>query len=202
MNPQEYDEYFRSKPNKWANEKRDHFIVANLICDLPSHPNSVLDIGCGNGHTLKMLSELWPDAKISGLDFSPVAIELAKINVPSASFICRSILEDVYPPKYDLVLCCGVLEHMPDLVYALEKIKRFMKRTSWLYLEVPHNLTYSINQEEGFRRLDNGSHQLEWHLRRTTWETIIQQAGLNPVRMIAGPLASYEFTWECRMVKA
>jgi len=48
---------------------------------------------------------------------------------------------------------------------------------------------------EGFRRLNKGSRQVEWHLYRKTWEQIITGAGYEIVKSIKGPRMENEFIW-------
>lgn len=69
---------------------------------------SVLDVGCGPGHFVRMLRELGMDA--GGIDPSLDAVKL------SNGFMDRIVRADVWemPPKVaDLAICREVLEHVP-----------------------------------------------------------------------------------------
>ena len=46
---------------------------------------NILDLGCGTGHGMKLVANLFPKAKITGVDFSPVMIRKAKKNLSSFS---------------------------------------------------------------------------------------------------------------------
>jgi len=183
----EYDEHYLNNPKKWSGEARDRF-CADVVKKY--NPKSILDVGCGTGHSLKILGEAFPKAELFGIDISPVGCELAKQN-------SRAKIENVFLNKYDpgivfdLVVCLGTVEHLKDPLESLKKIKELGKI---IYLELPHNLLYSEG-EEGFRRLTTRSQQLEWHYPREKWEEIIKEAGFEIVESLVGPNAAWEFIW-------
>lgn len=49
--------------NKWA--------LRQINCT----DNKILDIGCGGGKTVYMLSKMYPEANIFGIDYSEVAVK-------------------------------------------------------------------------------------------------------------------------------
>ena len=53
-----------------------HLTVARLLPDL--HGQRILEIGCGRGDFAIHLANQYPGARISAVDFSPAAIELAR----------------------------------------------------------------------------------------------------------------------------
>lgn len=66
----------------------------------------VLEIGCGPGNITRYILTQRPDLIIEGIDISPNMIELAKVNIPGASFKvmdCRKI--DALTPGYDAIIC-------------------------------------------------------------------------------------------------
>ena len=50
----------------------------------------------------------------------------------------RDIDEDVFAKKYDLILCCNILEHVPDRDVFLENLSRFSKAGSLILVTVPY----------------------------------------------------------------
>lgn len=73
-------------------------------------PNSVLDVGCGDGRFLGLLKN---EVKtIKGIDLSERAISFAKVFNPDIDFECIDIKN--INSKYDIVLAIEVLEHVPD----------------------------------------------------------------------------------------
>lgn len=190
-----YNDVYRGKPDKWDLEWRDKFAFY-VLSRYISNPGTLLDIGCGNGHTIEYFSERWPDTSCYGVDLSDVAIEFAKERVPDAEFISGSF-EEMYvetPPK-DVVLLMGVAEHFPNLVDSLRNLKKYGEL---IYLESPNCLGYSDDKQEGFRETYKGAGQVEWHLRRSSWEDRITRAGLNIVSSWPGPTPTTEFIWVLR----
>jgi len=176
-----YDELYREHPYRWGSSGRDEFLCKNM-----SQPGSVLDIGCGNGHTLEYLSKMWEGTKLYGLDISEVALDIAKVRVPTAEFFCGTV--DDIELKVDLALLLGVAEHFEDL----KELGRVKKFGGLVYLEVPNCLAYSSSTQEGFR---GERIQKEWHLSRYTWEKIIQEQGYKIVKSLIGEGVTWEFIW-------
>jgi len=75
---EEYDRFYLHNPRIWIDDTRNQFAFSALSGYLKQAPASVLDVGCGNGHTIKYFSERWQDTRFTGLDLSPVAIKIAK----------------------------------------------------------------------------------------------------------------------------
>jgi trans-aconitate methyltransferase len=183
----EYDEHYTKNPKKWSGEARDLF-CADVVKKYD--PMSILDVGCGNGHSLKVLGDAFPNAELFGIDISPVGCQLAKQNT-RAKIDC--VFLDKFDPDiiFDLVICLGTVEHLKD---PLESLKKMKELGNLVYLELPHNLLYSEGKE-GFRRLTTRSQQLEWHYTREKWEEIIKEAGFEIVESLVGPNAAWEFIW-------
>lgn len=183
----EYDAYYTENREKWAVPARNEF--AARIC-LMLRPKTIVDIGCGNGHTLKYFAGIFPKAKLYGVDISPVACEIAS---ESGADITCAFLDKYVPPvsRFDLALCLGVAEHFEKPAESLAVIRGMAR---YLYLECPDNLAYDPG-EEGYRRLAVGSHQLEWHWTRKTWESVINQAGWKIRRAAVGKKPSWRFAW-------
>jgi ubiquinone/menaquinone biosynthesis C-methylase UbiE len=72
----------------------------------------ILEIGCGSAATFQYLREKIPNASLTGLDFSPMALELASKNNPATKFIegdARKL--PLKSNQYDLVYSLGLIEH-------------------------------------------------------------------------------------------
>lgn len=90
----------------------------------------VLDVGCGNGRTLKILTER--HAKYIGVDQSESLIKICQDKYPEYKFAVEDILNLGELPDYDFdyVFCIAVLQHLPgkDLrVQALKQLKNKIK---------------------------------------------------------------------------
>lgn len=186
-----YNTLFTKKQHAWANLDRDRFvyeIVANYIT-----PTKVLDVGCGNGHTLAYFERKLPNISYTGLDISDVGLTQAK-TITSAELINKSLEEWKTTRKFDLIINLGTIEHISDLDNSLLKLKHLLSKNGVCYFEAPNNLSYSPG-EETFRRLTCGSRQMEWHLSRQSWDTKLINAGFTIVRRYKGFKSSWEFVW-------
>jgi len=190
----EYNKCYTNNPKKWANNASDLFTF-NIISKYLKEkiPKSFLDIGCGNGHTVDLFSREWSETDCWGLDLSSVAIKLATEKVPSATFVCSSI-EDFPPQKFEVVTSIGVFEHIENHNTMFSKLHNVVGGI--LYIEVPNCIGYVISEDvEGFRRLNGGSRQMEWHLYKETWEERITSAGFEIIESIRGQSIYRQFVW-------
>lgn len=190
-----YDRIYLEAPERWTSPERDEMLVG-VLSGRPA-PSTVLDIGCGNGHTLLRLAEEYPAAQLTGIDLSREAVLLAEQRVPTASLLAGDMLElERSLGSFDLIVMLGVLEHIESPEPALLRLRHHLRPRGAMYVEVPNCLAYSNPLwGEGFRRLSRGSRQLEWHLRRDTWEATIARAGLDVVIWHKGPRPECEFVW-------
>jgi len=180
-----YNGIYKKSPNLWrGSQGRDEFVVENI-----EQPKSVIDIGCGNGHTLKHLSTVWKGTKLCGVDISRVAIDIAQEKVPEAKFVVGTIRDVV--DRFDVALVMGVAEHFRD-IYELGRVKNVLNPGGLVYLEIPNCLSYAQDKTEGFRK--EGT-QEEWHLKRETWELIIKEHGYEIVKSLVGKKPAWEFIW-------
>lgn len=189
----EYNAFYLDSPNRWASASHDEYVYKTVAPYGPAV--NLLDIGCGNGHTLQYFSERWTKSRCVGVDLSDVAIELAQKRLPSGTFICE-FWETSALVNFDMVLCVGTAEHFPDPLAGLKRLHDALTDDSIAYLEAPNCIGYpGAKQEEGFRRIQIGSRQTEWHLYRDSWEVLIDKAGLNIRQSKTGPTIYSEFVW-------
>ena len=200
ITPEFYDQIYRKNPHKWEMEDYDRLAFETLSGYFgDSRPRSLLDIGCGNGHTLEYFIKRWPDVYYSGLDISNEAIQLAKRRVPQAYYYCGALEEIVFLRNYDCLLLLGVIEHFDDLAKSLKKLRKLLTLDSICYIEAPNCIDYPESiHDEGYRKTNVGSHQVEWHLYRSTWEAIFRNAGFEIVKSLKGINMQSEFVWLVR----
>lgn len=134
--PQEYFDRIASL----SNSQSENFNKIKFILDSTSQdycPESTLDIGCGGGVLIHKMSGVWPDSKFVGVEPTPSFAQLTRNNT-KADVICSYFQSDtLYGQKFDLITCCQVLEHIPDVKDFLQNIRKHMHQSSNLYLEVP-----------------------------------------------------------------
>jgi len=86
--------------------------LLNDFMDLLAPDSKVLDAGCGAGMPIsKMLAEHFA---ITGVDFSESQIELARKNVPNATFICEDLTKLYFPEgTFDGICSYYAIIHIP-----------------------------------------------------------------------------------------
>lgn len=190
-----YNEIYRRNPSKWsANTARDGMAFLTIMSTVIKEPGSVLDVGCGNGHTLEFFKSEWPNVEYTGVDISDVALDLAKRRVPGGMFI----QELPNSGEWNIILIMGVAEHFEHPIEELRKIGKLLSPNGLIYLEVPNCIAYSPDKTEGFRKTNAGSDQSEWHWRRDTWKQAIQDAGLEIVKNYSGLNYTWQYIWILR----
>lgn len=113
-----------------------HFAQGALRHASPDRKGSVLDVGCGGGLFLKMLSER--GHSVMGLDFSLSAASAAwrQNGVP---VVCGNLAEPPLPGgSFDLVTMYHVLEHLYDPASYLDVAHSLLKPGGRLIVQVPN----------------------------------------------------------------
>ena len=94
-----------------------------------------LDLGCGNGKTVSTLVD--EGFKVSGIDFSSVAIDQCKTNFKDSDFYVGSVCELPFDDdSFDYITAVHVLEHLNDeeLSKAVEEIRRVLKPSGYVFI--------------------------------------------------------------------
>lgn len=119
----------------WYRARRE--VIAALIrrCAMPPAPAEILEIGCGTGHNLAMLSEF---GSVSAVEVDPAAREVAE------GRLGKSVLDAPLPelagvPKsaFDLVGAFDVIEHIEDDAAAVAAISGRLKLGGRFIATVP-----------------------------------------------------------------
>jgi SAM-dependent methyltransferase len=96
----------------------------------------VVDVACGMGYPLRLVLEYRP-AGLTGLDFSRVAIEIAKLLCPAGRFFEFDIFQK-YHETFDVVICTEVLEHLLHPSVALKNVLSMIRPGGCAFLTVPN----------------------------------------------------------------
>lgn len=95
----------------------------------PIKPESILDVGCGEGFSLVQLKQKGVGKKLEGVEYSKTAIALGKKVDPKLIIKFGTVYDLPYKNNsFDLILCTEVLEHLDDPGKALSEILRVSKR--------------------------------------------------------------------------
>jgi SAM-dependent methyltransferase len=108
----------------------------------------VLDWGCGSGFNCPRL--LAEGREVVGFDVSPDAIELARRCFPGVQFRVADACDprlDLAPGTWDRILCCEVLEHVPDVPAFLANLRRHLAPDGVALVTTPNRDVFSLGHE-------------------------------------------------------
>ena len=92
------------------------------------NPQSILDIGCGEGFITSLLAERFEDADVIGLDIEEEYIKFAKtFNKRKNIFYGVNGIYTLPPKTYDLILATELLEHLETPRKAIDCLKKVSK---------------------------------------------------------------------------
>lgn len=94
---------------------------------------SIADVGCAMGECVNIFQKKFKSSNVTGIDFSPVAINGAKIKFPKNNFFCESLTD--LKKRYDVIFCSNTLEHFYDPLLKLKKLASFADK--YLILLLP-----------------------------------------------------------------
>ncbi len=135
-------ELARCSPPLWKRIARQ-VIELNIVRIPPLPPGKLLEIGCASGAFLhRMASQGW---QVKGIEFSETAATSARaLGYPVYSGSLDTAPDD--GEIYDLIVGWMVLEHLPNPIKALRKLRRWARLDGWLALSVPNaaSLEFSL----------------------------------------------------------
>lgn len=142
------------------------------VSELAAHvaPERILEVGCGEGHIVNLLLDA-TNASILATDLSESVLDDARQTVSSdrVTFRVADLMEiEPVEPSPDLVVCCEVLEHLPNPQGGLEALQR--QRANWYLLSVPREPIWRmLNMARGAYLKDFGNspgHLQHWSQRQ------------------------------------
>jgi len=134
--PEEELQYFHNKID-------ERYWVVNKLLGGSKNKNSFLDIGSGEGFTLKYFKEKNWD--ITGIDFSEFGCK--KFNPDCVPHL---LVGDIYTKMtelidasktYDVIWLDNVLEHVLDPLYLLTECKKLLDQNGIIVIEVPNDFS-------------------------------------------------------------
>jgi SAM-dependent methyltransferase len=132
--PDWYDEKFAGTPEyRSPYQDSPYYFLWSVIVDRIRRDGlqRVLEIGCGTGQLAAYLLDQGIDSYV-GLDFSPRAVEYARLSAPCGRFMVEDArASDIYAAEeHDVLICTEVLEHISeDLVV----VGKFRPRTRCIF---------------------------------------------------------------------
>ena len=120
--------------------KPHHKVVARLVNRYSHRKPYVIDIGCGVGHTLKLIKELLPSAILVAADTDASCLRITEKRVKLEQKILIKNIEELFEKEnfFDTVIMSHVLEHMLRPVDIVISLMRMLKPGGILVLAVPN----------------------------------------------------------------
>jgi SAM-dependent methyltransferase len=123
--------------------------TADLISEVVSKNETILDLGCANGGLLAAFKKIGYTA-LTGVDPS-TACAAATNKIGAEGLIGSLFNPPVGDRKFNAVILCHVLEHIRDLRTAVQVLKKLVSSDGFLYVEVPDASRYGGYCEAPFQ---------------------------------------------------
>ena len=158
MQPDEYRKMAEVEDTMWYYRALHRHVGRSLGRELPATAR-VLDAGCGTGGLLRHLRGQQPGWSLTGLDFSPLACELARDRT-GVEIEQGSIAALPFPDAgFDAVVSCDVVCQVADPAQALREFHRVLRPGGSMVLTMPaYQWMYSYHDREvgNLRRYTRG----------------------------------------------
>lgn len=128
-----------SNTGDMALKSRAKCIIENLEV---KDGDSVIDIGCGDGYYLHLLSNLGFRLRLTGTDYDKVGLDKAKKNIKKGIPLYQGDLMKKLPFKsntFNKAVMSEVCEHLPNDLKGLKEVHRVLKKDAVLCLTVPNH---------------------------------------------------------------
>lgn len=137
----------------WLNEARFGFEYIRPFCKDLGDDSAVLEVGCGSGILLGMLSEADPGFDFEGIEpFGEGFEHLSDLNalLKASGLLIHDVgfEEFVAPRKYNLIYSVNVFEHLPDWRKFLTFIEQHLANNGVCVILCPN---YNVPYESHFR---------------------------------------------------
>jgi 2-polyprenyl-6-hydroxyphenyl methylase / 3-demethylubiquinone-9 3-methyltransferase len=141
----------------------------------PEDGYNIVDVGCGDGYYLHLLSNLGIKLQLTGMDVDPNALKSAKANLKGkdVKLINADLLQKLpfSPGTFDRAVMSEVAEHLQSDVKGLKEVNRILKKDGVLVLTVPnHNYPFLWDPVNWILE-----HAVKTHIEKGFWAGIWNQ---------------------------
>lgn len=143
-----YDNQAKKRKNSSNSTMSDNYVrssetqfILEQIKKIPNKSLKILDIGCGNGYTLSLISKLSKRYQLTGFEPNDLLRQIAKNRLKKKANIFNVNIRDhdLFDKKYDLIICQRILiniQNYQDQKKALKNILKLSKKnTKFLIIE-------------------------------------------------------------------
>lgn len=157
-----------------------------------TEPEAILDAGCGGGANLARWMDRCPDARVTGLDFSPISVEESRrFNAEDiAAGRCEVVQGDVMQMpfadnSFDCVSAFETVYFWPDIARAFAEVKRVLK---------PGGTFFICNESDALDQRAIDACKLIHGMRLYKAEelqALLEQAGFDQIKLFRQPDTHY-----------
>ena len=192
MEPFLYDEFYAVERHHWwavGMRRIFHTLLADSLAAMTAP--RLLDVGCGTGITLE---EFGKYGSIMGLDLAWPALVYTRRRGLSVPLVLGDLARLPFAAEsLDIVLAFDVIEHLDDDLVALAEIRRVLRRSGVVLLNVP-----------AFASLWSGKDTANQHRRRYRRNGLrlkLEQAGFSVERITYTNAALFPAIWCVRQLQ-
>jgi len=102
--------------------------------------DTIMDVGCGNGHLLYMLRHKYKS--LVGIEYSPQRLEQAKANLSNLPFVpilgSAEHMSVIESDSIDCIVSADTIEHIPDVYAACLEMYRVLRPEGKLVINTPN----------------------------------------------------------------
>src|SRR5690606_33972620 len=114
--------------------------------------SKILDTGTGTGDFIEVLKEVFPKAKITGIDPNTESLQEAAIKYPELTLAEMNAEKlEFTDNSFDLASISMALHHLPDIQKALKEMQRVVKPRGWII--VNELFSDNLNQAEEVHKM-------------------------------------------------
>lgn len=131
-------------------------------------PKKILDVGAGEGFTMKKLRDRKIGKEVEGIEYTEEAIKLGKKIHPNLHIVQGDIHALPYPENsFDMVICTEVLEHVTEPAKALAELVRVSSK--YIVLSVPNEPFFMLGNLARGKNLTRFGNDIEHINHWTFW---------------------------------
>jgi ubiquinone/menaquinone biosynthesis C-methylase UbiE len=121
----------------WIIRKIQQKRISTILRLLDLQPgDSLLDVGCGEGH---LFSKVSPCGRCAGVDLSPTALRIAAQRNSRPEWVMADAEHMPFPAaSFDKICCSEMIEHVIDPDAVLRELRRLLKPSGKLVITVPN----------------------------------------------------------------
>jgi len=171
-------------------------VIGDFLPRLGSDPGQMLDLACGAGEPFprSFIERGWT---VTGVDFSPRMIELARRHVPQMRTLCADVRDvDFEPGSFDAITMIYSLFHLP----VVEHAGMFARMHRWLRPGGHALFTYATEAFTGAPEFEGmkefmGQQLFYAHRRPEQLDAELREKGFDIVAFERRSIGGEEFLW-------